>query len=87
MRSFKVAHCRACQAPIIWIPTPGGSHMPCDQAPVTARLAPGITLVSESGVVQRGSVKTTDVETTGYVPHWATCPEGASFRRLRRAVQ
>lgn len=83
------ATCKKCNAPIVWIKTPAGKWMPCDEG-----LVPYIQSETgkESVVTDRGDVIRCDIVKeklpdgrfpTGMarVPHWATCPEADSFRQ------
>lgn len=85
--SMKVQHCKACGAPIIFIKSPGGKHIPCDAEPVTyweQRGARGKVVTPNGMVVScvfEGETYPTGI---GYRTHFATCPEAASFRRERR---
>lgn len=78
-----MAICKGCGAKIIWI-----GKMPCDPAPVTYWAV-------EKGrgrIVKRdGTVVSCEFEGepakasgTGYVSHYATCPQGPAFRRKER---
>ena len=85
---MRTGSCRKCKAAIIWIRTPGGKSMPCDAAPVyyTAKPKSG----SKRIVTPNGEVLACEYTEdphkaagTGFVPHWATCPEADSFRGRR----
>ena len=87
---MRTGTCRKCKAAIVWIRTPGGKSMPCDAAPVyyTAKPKSG----SKRIVTPNGEVLACEYTEdphkatgTGFVPHWATCPEADSFRGTRNA--
>ena len=67
--------CNRCKAPIVWITTPKGKHMPCDPPIVTAP-----TVVTAEGNVVKDRV------TLGHVPHWASCTQvGQNLRFAKRS--
>lgn len=77
--------CKSCGRPLRFIKTRTGKSMPCDWEPV--RFVPDLNgenvYVQEDGTVLRGALplpQDSDVE-TGYVSHFATCPEADRFRR------
>jgi hypothetical protein len=48
-------------------------------------LAPGVTVVTEAGIVLRGGPRQIASAAYGYTPHWATCTHPEQFRAKRRA--
>lgn len=75
--------CKRCNAPIIWVETPKGKNMPCDEGlvPYRANKHGGSTVVND-----RGEVIRCDIITDGSTPdglarktHWETCPFAAEF--------
>jgi len=68
------ATCRTCGAPIRWAVTAAGRRMPLDTKPVTLFVLVGST--DEQGN-QRVDTR------TGYVSHFATCPQAAEHRRAQ----
>lgn len=77
--------CRACGYRIRWIRTKNGKSMPCNAQAV--RFTPGggpETFVTEDGKVERGR-RRQDGEKTGYISHFATCPEADRFRKRDQA--
>lgn len=85
---LKVEHCRTkeCGKPIIWAETGTGKRMPVDADPV-----PGgnIALGLEAGVVKATVIKPhrafgrRDLR----MPHFATCPDGAAWRRRQEQAE
>lgn len=72
--------CRACKRPIRWILTEKGKPMPCD--PLGVRFNPGKgpeTFVTVNGKTMRGQ-RCEDGSETGFISHFATCPEADRFR-------
>lgn len=75
--------CRSCGARIIWIKTVNGKAMPCNAEPLTFNRGGGPeTFVMESGKVERGK-RDRDGELTGYISHFATCPNASRHRRRK----
>ena len=78
-----MAKCKACGAPIIWIPLKSGKIMPCDnqRIPYKINLHDGkYTLVLPDGRVTRADLDL-DSDDYGYVSHYETCPAADKFRR------
>jgi hypothetical protein len=82
--------CRGCGAPIIWIRTRDGKHMPCNPEVVEIDPAGAKTMciVTNDGGVEWGSPVTPDSlfgdmgqVVRGRASHFATCPEAKQFRR------
>lgn len=80
--------CRACAAPLVFVPTPNGRVIPCDAAVVWAYPHPNpdasvaLSVVTDAGEVVRGvsCEPRTIGAVAGRVPHWATCPDADRFR-------
>lgn len=66
------AKCRSCNANIIWIRMESGEWMPVD-----AR-KPMLVYTGKDGN-QPGQL----IQSSGYVPHWATCPNAKQHKRKR----
>lgn len=78
-----MSRCRSCGAEIIWILTAAGKKMPCNPEPVTFTRAGGPdTFVLASGKVERG--RRGSGPQTGFISHFATCPEAALHRHAKR---
>ena len=82
-----MATCSKCGATIVWIDTPAGNHMPCDEGLHPYQIDPESKTVL---VTSRGEVVHCQIDYTGHfpdgmgrVPHWATCPCGDYFRRRK----
>lgn len=80
-----MSRCRSCGAEIIWIRTKKGRNMPCDPEPVHYRKQVHgqegmITLVTPDGDVIVGQKSYDDSDQTGYISHFATCPDANKFR-------
>ena len=80
--------CKKCGAKIHWVPTKGGKWMPCDADLIEYKA--GSTpdyedvIVTETGDVLRCTFDfQCDPDGRGYLPHWASCPSAAEFRRRR----
>ncbi len=78
--------CRACGASIVFIGTPGGKSMPCDDYTVYYKQTPDgketfITPNGETVKGERSNPQNEDVTGIAYVPHWATCKNPDKFRR------
>lgn len=82
-----MATCKGCGAPVIWLPTVNGKMMCLDPKPIGFVEKPGARgkIFTDGRVV---SCEYTDAEgaETGYLPHWATCPNAADFKR-RKTVE
>lgn len=75
--------CKGCGAPILWYRTADGKSMPCNPVPITYWKQDGgkkkvLTLGGE--IVSCEYDGDGDGE-TGYIPHWATCPNAKDFRK------
>ena len=81
---LRLATCKKCGAPIVWIQTPKGKWIPCDEGLKKYRQN---SAGKESVVTDRGEVIRCDLAFDGWptgmarTAHWATCPEADSFRR------
>lgn len=67
--------CSSCSAPIKWVRTERGKHMPVDAKPTTL-------LVATGGHGPQGTPNVTSRR--GWVSHFATCPNADQHRRERR---
>ena len=80
--------CKSCGAAIIWIETENGKKMPCDADPVTYWKNPKgkATVITPNGETYRADLEGDIMNATGYgyIPHWATCPQAANFRRAKK---
>jgi hypothetical protein len=94
MTRFPVADCSACHAPILWAVTQkSGTPQPLDYEPNPEGnivLVPGETVTLRGAVAPMCRVVTKLDRETGlfdtdapaiYMPHHATCPDAARFRR------
>lgn len=80
-----MATCKGCGARIVWIGMLGGKSMPCDPDPVTyweKAKAKG-KVVTQNGMVLSCEFEGDLQKATGigYIPHWATCPAAAKFKK------
>lgn len=78
----KELKCRSCGAPIIFIASKKGHRIPCDAQPVKFRCFLGgpDKIVTMNGEVITGKISE-DGDETGYVSHFATCPNANAHRR------
>lgn len=78
-----MSYCKSCGAEIKWIKTKAGKNMPVDaQKHIIIKGEGKDVLVTESGEIVRGTL--TDAEhgnCTGYISHFATCPNAIQHRR------
>jgi hypothetical protein len=91
-----MSKCTGCGAEIRWINTLAGKPMPVDDQPLIVAFDPASkeSYINRRGRVIHGRALSipTDPDTyaddakvfVGYTPHWATCPQAASFRTKRR---
>ena len=76
----RYSFCRGCRKQILWVRTAAGQSMPCDPAVITFAPGPGNeTFVTPEGITIRGTRAAEG--RIGYIPHWATCPERAKFKK------
>lgn len=80
------SRCKSCGAPIVWLKTPEGKWMPCDEGLIEYKA--GDTDDYEDYVVnQKGEViRCTfdfqcDPDGLARKPHWASCPYADQYRR------
>lgn len=72
--------CRKCGRPVRWATLVNGTRMPFDPEPATTWSKGTFKL---EGPVASSAASTRFVDPPGceyFVPHWATCPDAASFR-------
>lgn len=77
--------CKRCKAPIIWVETPKGKQMPCDEGmvPYRANKYGKDYVVNDHGemircdILMDGSIPTGMARTS----HWRTCPYANEFHR------
>lgn len=78
-----MGYCSSCGARIRWIRTVGGKAMPCDAQLITFTRGGGPeAFVTPEGKVERGK-RDPDGDLTGYISHFATCPQADRHRRSR----
>lgn len=77
--------CRSCGAPIIFIISTKGHRIPCDAEPVKFdyELGGPDKVVTQNGEVLPGRISENGAE-TGYISHFATCPNANAHRRRYR---
>lgn len=79
------SRCKSCGAEIVFIKTDAGTSIPCNAAPMPYwRVKGGKAKI----VTPRGEVVSAELDGmegtetgTGYMTHFATCPDAAKFRR------
>lgn len=84
-----MAKCKSCGADILWIPTPNGKAMPCDNQKIYFKKnfhGGSMTLVLPNGKVTKGDL---DFESDeyGYISHFATCPSANLHRKAKENMQ
>jgi len=81
--------CRGCGAPIVWIETNSGKHMPCNPEEIEIDIAGAKTtaIITDDGRLEWGSpVNRNDLfppakTVKGRVSHFATCSTAKKFRK------
>jgi len=68
-----MAICKGCGAEILWAKSENGKNMPFNAAPLKVW-----TLDTSDGHGNRLAKRV-----SSYLPHWATCPGAASFRKKK----
>jgi hypothetical protein len=84
--------CRSCGADIRWIKTPAGNVMPCEADPILYWDGYGgnVKIVTQTGGVVTGTLDQPSLfdfdvpPKTGYIPHWANCPNAKKHRSVLR---
>lgn len=82
-----MSHCRSCHAPIRWAITIQGNYMPLDAEPDPAGnvLLTGRRVQGKDGYYEEVQVDSGpglfDDGRQRFMPHHATCPQGAEWRR------
>lgn len=82
-----MAICKGCGASIWWNRTKNGKMIPCDITPIGFREVPGARgkIVTQDGrIVSCEFTDDPDAE-KGFLPHFATCPNAADFKRRKAA--
>lgn len=80
--------CKGCGAPIDWITTKAGKHMPVDPEPVFIVMGGGPDyFITDEGDMLIGrralpAEERPELE-VAFVPHWKTCPDAGRFRRRK----
>lgn len=80
--------CKACGKPLVWIQTPKGKWIPCDEGLVPYKQDSDGTdvVVSQDGEAIRCRLKFEGLPTgMARVPHWATCTSPDRFRKRKEA--
>ncbi len=82
---MNVSNCGKCDAPMIWVRTRTGKHMPLDADPTelgTFHIVEGPDAKLEGHHINRSPLGLADAGDR-YTSHFATCPEAEHFRRPR----
>ena len=83
-----MAKCRGCGASIVWLQTANGKMMPCDPTPVPyweKEKATGKIVTKDGRIVSCEFHGVFGEQTgVGYIPHFATCPNAADFKRREK---
>ena len=85
---MRAGTCKSCKAALVWIGSASGKAIPCDAAPVYYIEKPRSgkkRIVTPNGQVLACEYTEDPHKATGtgYVPHWATCPQADSYRRKK----
>jgi len=78
--------CKSCGAPLVWIETPAGKWIPCDEGLVRYKQddAGRKAVVTQDGEIVKCEMEFEGLPTgMARLPHWATCPEADRFRRKK----
>lgn len=75
--------CNSCQAEVIWIVTTAGVRMPLDAQPVTEGRPLFVIL---PGGARVATAEDRRLHRDLYMSHFATCPDGDSWRKRGRAA-
>lgn len=81
-----LSRCRSCNAQVKWIRMQTGKYMPVDPYLHTMIEGAGDTvLVTEEGSVIHGTLASYEegANASGYISHFATCPNASQHRRSR----
>ncbi len=87
--------CRACRAPIRFITTTAGKHMPVESSPTEGWLRPAngpgvVVVVDLTGKTHRGRPCSPAEPGArliqGYTPHWGNCTGAVHFRPRAKAT-
>lgn len=83
---MRAGTCKSCKAALVWISSAKGKAIPCDAAPVYYIEKPRSgkkRVVTPNGQVLACEYTEDPHKATGtgYVLHWATCPQADSYRR------
>jgi hypothetical protein len=81
MSDYATDTCRSCSAPIIWALTRNLRPMPVDAKPVAGGSVQPFDNGGTSPVAEVLSVAKQFGKTGLRMPHHATCPQGAAWRR------
>lgn len=81
-----ISTCRSCGQQIVWVRTPNGKNMPCNTALINYVKDPEgkERIVTPEGNVITGrsaGVSANEADGSGYISHFATCPNAARHRR------
>lgn len=84
-----MSKCKSCGADIIWIVTPNGKKMPCNNQRIHYKQnfhKGSMVLVLPNGKIDRGDL---DIESDkfGYISHFATCPSANLHRKAKENLQ
>lgn len=78
-----MAKCSSCGAEIIWIKTKAGRTMPVNPEKIWFTEGGQETFITKEGRVVRGerSALRAHPAQTGYISHFATCPDASQHRK------
>ena len=82
-----MAKCKSCNADIVFVKSPAGKYIPCDEGLIAYKFDDNgkDVLVDDAGEVIRCQIHF-EGGADGYarVPHWATCPNADRFRKRKQ---
>lgn len=79
---MKLAYCRSCDWPIVWVITEKGKNMPVDADPVSAPRGFRLDDQGDETAPRAQFIARPDPNERLYVSHFSTCPNAAQHRKV-----
>ena len=76
--------CKSCGAPIVWIESPKGKWIPCDEGIVPYkkdRRGPDSIVRQDGEIIRCRLTFDGEPDGSGRMAHWATCPNADQHRK------